>query len=492
MDWSHTLLGQYDIGADSLAIDLARNFMEPMQAELAHVHEVTHATLGRTTDMGLATRPIYAHIKRFSHLDDDGQERMIKALYDAQVLPQEGFASLMECLHLAGKVGKTKALEYARTKLPTDYYERFEQLSYCFDMSSRYRESFTQHMSWLAMENDFRKVAPGQDLLRSPEKLNEFLANPDRNPTSRLQKINELLRIKPWMVIKPVPEVASAAGITFYEPASKEAVATYMNYIGQLANLDGTYTADMVGDSPGSQALVDAFEDTAITNINHNFAKDAEFLMSEEDVDWEAERADCAMVIMWPRYGEHEQLIESASGMKPEVAFAFFRRTGEKYTAFVPKDKAVSLLEGTLKDKTLITKYGLVDIVTGNFLLSKVKLPDLVFYDHPKILRERVEQTKDQIKTAQYLHMGTTANHPYQILALQTNGNRPLHVTNAFGGGKIADTLKALSAKAAKMPDQTVKDDYRDAINDYFGFMGIPWQFDWVAMMIDKTEVKFR
>jgi hypothetical protein len=492
MEWSHTLLGQYDIGADTLAIDLARNFMDPVQAELAHVHEVTHATLGRTTDMGLATKPIYAHLKRFSHLDDQGQQRLAKALYDAQVLPQEGFATLMECLHLAGKVGKTKALEYARTKLPQDYLARFEQLSYSMDMSLRYREYFTQKISALAMETGFREVAPSQDLLRSPEKLENFLKQLDRNPTMRLQRINEVLRIKPWLVTKPIPEIAAECGIAFYEPASKEAIATYMNYIGGIAGLGGTYTAAMVNDAPGPQALIDAAQDAVLTNINHNFSKDAEFLMDETAMDWEAAQADCVMFDFWPYYGEREQLIEQASGLKPEVAFALFRRTGEKYIGFVPKDKAIELIDGPLTAKTLIAKPDAVDIASGDFTLSKTRQPDLVYYDHPKLLHEKVEQAKDKITSSQYLNLGTTQDHPYRIIALRVNEKRPLHVANAFGGGKIADILKAVEPGAVRMPDQTIKDDYRDVINDYFGFMGMPWQLDWVTMMLDKTEIKYR
>lgn len=491
MEWSHSLLGQYDVGADNLAIDLARNFLDPIQAELVHVHEVTHATLGRTTDMGLASKPVYAHIQRFSHLGDAGKKRMIKAFYDAQVLPQEGFASLMECLHLAHKVGPTKAKEYARNKFPSEYYNRFDQLSYCMDMSHRYREYFTQKVPALAMETGFREVASSQDLLRSPEKLEQFFRQIDRNPTLRLQKMNEALRLKPWLITKTIDEIAAVSGLTLYEPADKEAIAGYMNYIGGLAHLGGTYTAEMVNDAPGPQALIDAAQDAVLTNINHNFSKDAEFLMDETAVDWEAEKADCAMFDMWPYYGEREQLIEKASNLKPEVAFAFFRRTGEKYIGFIPREKATALIEGPLISKTLITKHGLVDIVSGAFDLSKVKVPDIVYYDHPKLLHEKVKEAKDKISSVQYLNLGTTHDHPYRILALRVNEERPLHVANAFGGAKIADILSGLDQKT-KLPDGLVRNDYRDAINDYFGFMGLPWQNDWIAMMLDKSGIQLR
>lgn len=484
MDWSHTTLGQYDIGADALTIDLARNFLDPVQAELSHIHEVTHATLSRTTDMGLATKPIYARIKQFSHLDESGRNRMIKALYDAQVLPQEGFASLMEILHLANKIGKKKALEYAKNNMPADYYERFNQLSYSLDMSHRYRESFTKGISWLAMENGFREIAPSQDLLRSPEKLEKYFADPDNSPTMRLQKINDVLRGKPWMVTRPLEEIAEAAGITLHMPASKDTIAAYMNYVAELSGLDPDYTAEMVGDSPGDKAIMSAFEDTMVTNINHDFAETAEFLTSKVDIEWEAQSADCVMVVEWQRYGDHEQTIEAASGMKPEVAFAFFRRSGEKYVGFVSKDVAIELLEGTLRDKTLFTRHEMVNMATGEFTLSKVKMPDLVYHDHPKVLHEQIGQVGNNIQGSRHLNMGATKDHLYRIFAVQVNGHHPLHIANIVGGNRVADILQLLGSTGDKMDHQTIRDEYHEPINDYFGLMGLPWQVDWVETML--------
>ena len=491
MEWSHTLLGQYDVGADNLAIDLARNFMDPVQAELVHVHEVTHAVLSRTTDMGLASKPIYAHIERFSHLNKQEKEAVIQALYDAQVLPQEGLASLMECLHLARKIGPKKAKQYAKDNFPPDYYKRFEQLIYCVDMSQRYRDFFYLKVPALAMEAGFREVAPAEDLLRSPEQLRKFLENPNRNPTLRLEKINEALSLNPWLVTKPIPEIAAASGIEFYEPVSKQVVADYMNYIGSLAGLGGTYTAELVGDAPGPAAILDAARGAVITNINHNFGKDSEYLMTETDIDWEANHADCAMVTTWPYYGEREKILEQGTGLKPEVGFALFRRTGEKYICFLPKDKATALIDGPLATKTLIAKPDQINIVTGAFSLSKSRFPDLVYYDHPETLRKRLIEEKDKLREVENLNLGTIQEHPYRITMFRVNGKRPLHVANSFGDANISNIMSALPKVPPRIPDELTRSEYRDAINDYFGFMGLPWQFDWVSIILDQ-EIKQR
>jgi hypothetical protein len=492
MEWSHTLLGSYDIGSDTLAVDLARNFLDPLQAELVQFHEVTHAALGRTTDMGLATRPILGFIERFNHLDIEQKKHVKSILYESQVFPQEGFASLMALLRHASSVGRTKAIAYAKHTLPPDYWDRLNQLLYSTRMGKPNRDHFTQKVSMLSMENGFRASAPKQDLLRTPERLQQFLDQPDRNPSKRLTKINEYLLRNPGAVAKPAEEIARLSGITVYPPASKQEVADYMNYAIGLAGMSATYAAGLIRDAPGTEAITGAFEDATITNINNNFATDAEFLMSEADIDWEAEKADCAMVTMWPFYGENEQLIEQVSGLKPEVAFALFRRTGEKYTCFVPKAKAVELLEGPLRSKTLITKYGLVDMASGKFHLSEVKVPDLVYYDHINTLQATVEQTLSGLHAVEYLDMGTVQNHAYRILSLRVNDKKSLHVANAFGGAKIGKLLNTIKGKSSTIPEALVRNEYRDALNDYFGFMGLPWQYDWVGGMLDKKEIKKR
>lgn len=492
MDWSHTLLGQYDVGADTLAVDLARNFLDPLQAELVHVHESTHAVMSRVTDMGLASKPIYAHIRRFAHLNRTQQNEIMRLLYEAQVLPQEGFASLMECVHLAGKVGPTKARQYAKEKFPQDYYDRFAQLSYCMDMSHRYCDYFLQKVPSLAMETGFRQAAPSHDLLRSPEKLAQWLQDPDHNPTLRLQRMNELLRLNPWRVTKPVAEIAAASGVAFYDPATKEEVAAYMNYIGSLANLGGTYTAAMVGDAPDPQVAFNATRETVLTNINHNFSKDAEFLMDATAVIWEAERTDCAIFSKWPFYGERERLIEQASKLKPEISFAFFRRTGEKYIGFIPADMATTLIDGPLATKVLIAKPDQVDFISGMFDLSSTRQPDLVYYDHPKQLCERVVQEKEKITKAENINIGALMNHPYRIIALRINEQKPLHIANAFGGGNINELLNILGSKQSRLPNDLMLGEYRDTINDYFGFMGLSWRIDWIATILEGQGVKLR
>jgi hypothetical protein len=394
----------------------------------------------------------------------------------------------MEILHLRSRIGKQKSIQYAKEHFPDDYYARFEELSYCVDMSHAYREKFTQGVSWLAMETGFREAAPKLDLLRSPEALAKYFKDTNNNPTLRLRKINELLKAKPWMVTKPVHEIAKAAGISYNEPASKQTVSDYMNYIAKLSGFDAIYTPGMVNDSPGAKALKDAFENARITNINHNFAENAEFLMNEEAMDWESNACDCVMIMSWPLYGDHEKLLEEAVGMKAEIAMVFFRRTGEKFVAFMTKEKAVNLVEGKLMNKTIMVKDDLYLLSSGEFILSKTHMPDLVYYDHPKSLQYRTKEADDKIKFSQHLHMGTTKDHPYRIIAFRINDQRPLHIANAFGSGLIADILKELGSRDVKIDNELLRGEYRNAINDYFGTMGLPWEIDWVAAITDQKD----
>lgn len=492
MEWSHTLLGQYIIEADSLAVDLARNFMDPAQAELVHVHEVTHATLSRTTDIGLASIPIHANIEKFDHLDDTSKKELMAILHEPQLLPQEGFASLMEVLHLRSRIGKSKALQYAKDHFPPDYYSRFEELSYCIDMSHSHREKFTAGISWLTMETGFREDAPKLDLLKSPSVLKNYFEDPNHNPTDRLRKINELLRSKPWMVTKHPQEIAKAAGISYHEPASKTVVASYMNYIAKLAGSKPIFTPAMVNDAPGANAIGDAFENARVTNINHNFAEDAEFLTTVEDIEWEAGTCDCAVVMSWSVYEEREKILEAATGMKPEFAIVLFRRTGEKYIAFLTKEKAAELIEGKLLKKTIITRDDLYVISTGEFILSKSRLPDLIYYDHPKTLKYRLLEADASIKITEHLNMGSTKDHPYRVMAFRLNGQRPLHMANAFGDKIIVDIQSKLGSRDSKINHELIRSEYVDEINDYFGMMGLNWEIDWVTAMIDQKELGLR
>jgi len=492
MEWSHTLLGQYSIEADSLAVDLARNFMDPAQAELVHVHEATHAAISRTTDLGLASIPIHANIEKFVHLSKREQLELMAVLHEPQLLPQEGFASLMEILHLAGRIGKSKALEYAKEKFPPEYYSRLEELSYCLKMSHGHREYFTKGVSWLAMETGFRQAVPRNDLLRSPTILKKYFDDQSHNPTYRLRAVNNLLLSKPWMVTKHPKEIAKASRITYFEPASKQVVADYMNYIAELAGAKPIYTATMINDSDGLAAIKDAFENARVTNINHNFSEDAEFLTSLEDIEWEANTCDLAMVMSWPVYEERERILEEATGMKPEFSLVFFRRTGEKYIAFVTKEKATELVDGKLNNKTIMTRDDLYVIDTGEFILSKTRMPDIIYYDHPKTLQYRFNEADKSILKSESLSMGTTKDHPYRIVAFRLNEQRPLHMANSFGDKVTVDIQTKLGSRNKTIDMEILRSEYIDVVNDYFGTMGLNWEIDWVTAMIDKKELGLR
>jgi hypothetical protein len=49
---------------------------------------------------------------------------------------------------------------------------------------------------------------------------------------------------------------------------------------------------------------------------------------------------------------------------------------------------SLAIIEDQLLEKTLIIKYGLADMASGDFALSKIKAPDLVYYNHPRLLHE--------------------------------------------------------------------------------------------------------
>ena len=58
MEWSHTVLGSFDISQQWLGLDLRNLFLDPLRAETTLFHETTHSLISRTTDTGQAMQNI--------------------------------------------------------------------------------------------------------------------------------------------------------------------------------------------------------------------------------------------------------------------------------------------------------------------------------------------------------------------------------------------------------------------------------------------------
>jgi len=493
MNWFHLLLGQYGIADEKITLDFRNNFLDPDKAQMTFIHELTHAALGKSTEMGMATQTIFAQVGRFANLNREQKAAVLSSLFDAQVFPQEGFATFMGLVWLARKISKTKAVLYAEDNLTDDYLDRFKKLEYGINLGARYRDLFTGKISFLAMQTNLRADAPKLDLLRSPEVLNKYLAEDDNNPSARLERMNSFIASNNWVLTKPYEEIAVKCGIKYFDPPTKEEVANFMNYVFGLAGIKQTISPEMIADSPDPKSFLGVDQEKLlVTNVNHDLAASSEFILEKDAIEFEAGHADIAVIMPWVPT-KNDDLFAKVSSMQPEFGMVLFRRTGEKYTLCLDEKMARQLLTNQLKGKTLVVKPGLFEVRTGEIRLNTVTgvKPDLVFYTEPNELKKYLELEASEVRSAEHVHLGMSQGHPYQGLVVVLNGQATVHAVLAFGNVKISEIVASLKGKTTVMDSSNLLP-YSTALNDFMGIMGMPWDIDWVASMIAGDEVKRR
>ena len=247
--WYHTLKGTYNIGDETIRLDFGSHIGDSKQAEGTLVHESIHAALA-TFEFGQATKNAEYVIPRIKDLSEKDRLEMMQLLIGSQDFVQEGFATLMQFLWLAETMGKTAALDLAEKVLPKEYLDKLKEFYFVFDLSKRYRDSFTKMVSSLAMETGIRQTAPAVDPFRSVESLKKYLSDGDNNPNERLKKLIESIKSKTWLATKTPKEVVSQSGISFHAPTSKKDVAAFLTYMASRMGDARVYTEAEVGDSP--------------------------------------------------------------------------------------------------------------------------------------------------------------------------------------------------------------------------------------------------
>ena len=495
-NWFHTVLGRYNISDKWIGLDYGKLFLDPLQANLTLAHEMTHSVLAMDTDFGQTANVVMRLIDDFTHLNDTQKDEIGVHLLQAQTFVQEGFATFMEVSQLRKMTNRNNALTWAQQHLPQDYLERFHKLMFAFDLTQRYRDFFTAKISHLAMETGIRKFMPKHDLLNNPESVKRYLSDGNNNPDARLNKIIQTLQYKTWLVTKPIPEIAKACGITYFEPTTKEEAAEFLTYVTSFTESPRVFNPSEIGDTPqGSDAFIQAGQNMIVANMNLNLAETAIPFFKIDGFLHYADKMEIMFVNPHDENWKHRDLVKSISGTEPEISIGGFLKTGEKYLTITSKDKAVELLSNQLQHITMMVKWGGYNLIEDKLIWSdKARIPDIVVYNTAQEMAQRFKEllaAKVNTKFV-HLHAGAAERHPLQTLIVIVEGKTPIHVVNTYGNKGIVEVLQTIRELTQVMSDDELRTHKRHLNNVMSLWMGMHWEVDWIESMLDKKTLIFR
>src|SRR5258708_7609833 len=296
--WYHTVLGRYNISDKWIGLDYGKLLMtESRVAESVFAHEMAHNLMSTQTDFGQATYAISKLLEEFKHLNEKQKLEVVTLITKSQEFVQEGIATIFQIGRLRNLTSKSFALNWTNKTLPPEYLDKMNKMLFVFDWSQRYKDYFTEKVSYLVLETGARKVIPQQDLLRTPEKLANYLADENNNPDLRLERLIGTLKYKAWLITKPIPEIAKECGVTFFEPCTKKECADYLTYIASFTNNPHIYSEADIGDSPqGADAFIQAAQNMVVGNMNLDLTNTAEVLFKLEDFLFYADKIEVAFV----------------------------------------------------------------------------------------------------------------------------------------------------------------------------------------------------
>lgn len=493
--WYHIVSGRYDIAGQWIGLDYSKMLGDPKVADSVVAHEMAHAVLTKETEFGQATQNVLYLVDNFKHLNEKLKAQLGNHLVNAQDFVQEGMATLFQIARLGNLTDKRYAMGWAKENLPDPYQEKLGKLKFVLDFSQRYRDFFTSKIGFIALQTGIRRDAPKIDLFKDPNKLQNYLQDDDKNPNKRLEKIINVLKYKNWLVTKSFEEIASACGITCFEPPSKEEAARFLTYLTSFTDNPRTFTPSDIGDAPhGAQTFIESGENMIIANMNLNFAGNSEALFDLNDFLHYADRMEVVFVTPYTKvqYGE---IIKVIGGHEPEINIAGILRTGEKYLTCTSNEKATEFLNEQLKKVTMIVKWGGYNMIKDQLIWSeKVRSPDLVIYNTAEQILEAVRNlisNHQEIKFS-HLHLGATEGHMMQSLIIKVEGRPPIHAVNCWGNRGISAVIDKIKPKSRIITNAELKADKKHFNNLFSFWMAMSWDIDWVETMIDGSTLIFR
>lgn len=486
--WHSTILGQFDPQGLTGGLDYSRLFLSPVHAEATWAHETAHGVLCTTTEFGQATTTIYRALPKLNSLNSEEKKVIKLAFRENQLFLQEGSATLLQVLYLAGKVGKKQAIAWAKDNLPLDYLARFEELLFVFNMGQKYRELFTSKIAHLALHTGIRKKITDLDLLNKPQDFIAFLNDPENIPDVRFKMMVELIRKKPYLVLKPPEEIVALAGITSFPDPSKQDVADFMNYVGASVGEEINIKAEDIGSvKQGQEALLDVSEKIIVGNMNFQ-GLSSEFLWDMNDFLHYADKMEAIIVSEFSFDLEEGPLAEKITGRKHEVGILGFIQGGYRYSIGMDRATAKELLLNQLKEKTLIVKWGLYEPGSKHIVrIPGTPPPTVVIYNSVNDLDLRMENWLPSHKGS-YIHIGISEDHFFQTFIMKDEDGI-LHLVNSKGNKAISDFIAKYRSSLSSSQPQDLISNPKDYNNTVSVWMGLSWDIDWFNTMVRQKEL---
>lgn len=493
-NWYHELRGRYDIIEKQIGINYSTLIDNPLQTKLTVMHEGVHSLLAVETEFGQATHVYYKVSEFITKVDAKEVNAITKLLYDSQRFVQEGFATLIQFNRVMNQYNLSKAEEWASKNVNNIYFQHLQKLTFSSRFSSRYRELFTQKISYLSMETGIRKVARDLNLFGSAETLRVYLSDENNIPDIRLEKLIDVIRYKDWLVTKSFEEISSACGISYNAPSSKKEVASFLTYITNLTDTPRTYAENEIGDTPpGSETLSNVYENMLVANLDLKFSFSD--ILKYSDFIHYADKYEIVLAVLNKDSEKNKEFSLELYGEVPEVLLYGFLGNGEKYVTATTKKTAEIILNENLKDTTLAVKWAGYNPESHKHIWSdNLRPPNLVIYHTPTQMKAMINvvfRTQGNVKF-KHLYALAMEESSLQTLFIKVNGYSPIHAVNHLGNRYISECVGLIKEKSEVMDSEFLLKNKKHINNFMALWMGFYWEVDWVETMLDKEMPHFR
>jgi hypothetical protein len=496
MYWNEIKLGQYNIEERWIGLDYKELFLDPILADITLTHEASHYFTAIQTDFGQATNIIFRLKDALTKISKSQVSYLLWLLFKAQENVQEGFATFREVSRLRNLTTNEYALNYANNSLPEKYKQYLSPLNFAFDFSDEDRNAFLSKVNWLAMETGIRKALKEENLLTDLIKFENYLVDSNNNPNARLLRLCNTLKNNPSLLRNDNRTIALASNIIYFEPAIKEEVASFLNYVTSFTNNPQNFSAENIGDPLLSEDVLKRMsENMIIANLNLKFAEKSTVFFNIDEFLTNVNDIEVIFLTIHDKSWEYTDLVEYMENEKPEISIAAFNKNGESFLTITSKNRAEKILNVELRDVTILVKWGGFDPIKNKFTWSKkARIPELVIYNTIRNFQERINQIL-KVKpnsTFSHMHLAANENHPFNTLFLKVNNSLPLHVVNCYGNKEIIETLKLLDNHTRVITNEEMIQNKKHLNNLFSIWMNMPWDINWVETIIDGKTIKYR
>lgn len=347
------------------------------------------------------------------------------------------------------------------------------------------------HIPHIAMHTGIRNAIVKEDLLSDPKKFAIFLQDNNNNPDARLQKMIDVIKYRTYIPTKSSEEICRLTEISYTGDVSKQDAVNFLNYVHNLAGNSVKITAEQIRDSKDIDAVSEANDQIIIANMNLNLQDNATALWKIEDLLHYQNDIEVVLVNRMSDDLEHKEFIEQLIGKKIEAGLVAFLKTGEKFIFGSDIVTISHLIANEFSNTTLLVKWGLYKPDEKELLyFPNSRKPQVVIYNITKNLDENFEEWFNKGNKAEYIFLGVSENHPFQIIIIKDN-NGVLHLVNTFN--RPANDFLAKYAKSlTRVKPENFLNETRHHNNALAVWGGMPFEVDWYKSMLDGENIYLR